>query len=131
MQKRITLIAPLNSPDPDIVQCQPPLQTLLQTYKVKFDDLNIEPGYLVQCQPPVQIFYKHRGNAKKVANRVLRTMLGNLFIEVGYLGPLGQNAPFVTSNPKIWPPNTELKKLFAIFLEHLVYTAVELARQMR
>ena len=56
------------------------------------------------------------------ANRVLRTMLGNLFIKLGYLGPFGQNAPFVTSNPKIWRPNTALKNLFAIFLEHPVYT---------
>ena len=42
-------------------------------------------------------FYKHTGCAKKVAYRVLMTMLGNLFIELGYLGPFEQNA---TLSPK-------------------------------
>ena len=40
-------------------------------------------------------FYKHTGCAKKVADRVLMTMLGNLFIELGYLGPFEQNATFL------------------------------------
>ena len=100
MQKRITLIAPLNSPDPDIVQCQPPLQTLLQTYKVNFED-NIgrilNQVILSNASHLCKYFYKHTGCAKKVAYRVLMTMLGNLFIELGYLGPFEQNA---TLSPK-------------------------------
>ena len=47
------------------------------------------------------------------------TMLGNLFIELGYLGPFEK---MQLCHPKIWPPNTALKSLFAIFLEHPVYT---------
>ena len=46
------------------------------------------------------------------------TMLGNLFIELGYLGPFEK---MQLCHPKIWPPNTALKSLFAIFLEHPVY----------
>ena len=118
MQKRITLIAPSNSPDPDFVQCQPPLQTLLQTYKVNFED-NIgrilNQVILSNASHLCKYFYKHTGCAKKVAYRVLMTMLGNLFIELGYLGPLVQIAPLSLQTQKSGLPSQHSKICLQFF----------------